>query len=72
VALRTINRSSRAFTYADLEAIPEDEHRYELSYGSLVVTPSPDTRHQAIMVNTAAFLHQRKPPSARVLAAAGS
>ncbi len=70
MALRTIDRSSRVFTYADLEAIPDDENRYELSYGSLVVTPAPNTRHQAITANVVAFLHQRMPPSLRVLAEA--
>lgn len=41
MALRTIDRSSQVFTYADLEAVPDDENRYELSYGTLVVTPRP-------------------------------
>ena len=70
MALRTIDRSGQVFTYADLEAVPEDENRYELSYGTLIVTPAPNTRHQAVMVTVASFLHQRKPPSVRVLAEA--
>lgn len=70
MALRTIDRSGPVFTYSDLEAVPEDENRYELSYGSLVVTPAPNTRHQAILANVVAFLHQRVLPSARVLAEA--
>ena len=70
MALRTTDRSGQVFTYADLEAVPDDENRYELSYGSLIVTPAPNTRHQAVMVTVAAFLHQRKPPSVRVLAEA--
>jgi len=70
MALRTIDRSGQVFTYADLEAVPDDENRYELSYGTLIVTPAPNTRHQAIMVTVASFLHQRKPPSVRVLAEA--
>lgn len=70
MALRTIDRSSQVFTYSDLESVPDDENRYELSYGALVVTPAPDTRHQAIMANVVAFLHQRKLPSVRVLAEA--
>jgi len=68
MALRTVERSSRIFTYSDLEALPDDENRYELSYGALIVTPAPNTRHQAVTANVVAFLHQRMPPSMRVLA----
>ena len=46
MALRTIDRSGQVFTYADLETAVEDENRYELSYGTLIVTPAPNTRHQ--------------------------
>lgn len=53
MALRTIDRSGQVFTYADLEDVPSDENRYELSYGTLVVTPAPNTRHQAVMVTVA-------------------
>ncbi len=70
MALRTIDRPGQVFTYADLEAVPDDENRYELSYGALIVTPAPNTRHQALMVSVAAFLHQCKPSSMRVLAEA--
>lgn len=67
MALRTTERSGDAFTYADVEAIPDDGSRYELSYGTLIVTPAPNTRHQAVMVAVAAFLHRRRLPSLRVL-----
>jgi Uma2 family endonuclease len=70
MATRTIDRSGQALTYADLEALPDDGSHYELSYGSLIVTPAPNTRHQAVMVTVAAFLHQRKLPSTVVLAEA--
>lgn len=70
MAPRTIERSNDAFTYADLEAAPDDGSRYELSYGTLVVTPAPNTRHQAVMVAVVSFLHSRKLPSLRVLAEA--
>ncbi len=70
MALKTIERSGDAYTIADVEAVPDDGSRYELSYGTLIVTPAPNTRHQAVMVSVAAFLHQRKPASLRVLAEA--
>jgi Uma2 family endonuclease len=70
MALRTIDGPGQVFTYADLEAVGDDENRYELSYGTLIVTPAPNTRHQALMVSVAAFLHQRKPSGLRVLAEA--
>jgi Uma2 family endonuclease len=70
VALRTVDPAGSAFTYADLAALPDDENTYELSHGALIVTPAPDTRHQALMVNVAAYLHHRRPASMRVLAQA--
>ena len=33
-------------TRADLEAIPDDGHRYELIDGVLVVSPAPSREHQ--------------------------
>ncbi|MDQ6726051.1 MAG: Uma2 family endonuclease [Actinomycetota bacterium] len=61
MALRTIDRPGQVFTYTDLEDVPDDGNRYELSYGTLIVTPAPNTRHQAVMVGVAAVLHQHKP-----------
>lgn len=66
-----VTTGGRGFTYADLELLPEDDdHRYELSHGALVVTPAPNTRHQMILAAVVAFLHDRKLPSQRVLAEA--
>lgn len=68
MAVATIGRKSRAFTYADLETLPEDDDNwYELSFGTLVVTPAPNTRHQAVAAAVVGFLVARKPPSQRVL-----
>lgn len=65
--MRTVDRPGRAFVYHDLDDLPNDGHRYELSDGSLLVTPAPNTRHQAILMNVAAFLHAHAPASRRVL-----
>ncbi len=40
-------------TYADLEGMPDDGHRYELVDGVLVVTPAPGTAHQRCVVRLA-------------------
>jgi Uma2 family endonuclease len=37
---------SRPLTAADLEALPDDGHRYELLDGTLLVTPAPRFEHQ--------------------------
>lgn len=56
------------FTYADLEDFDEDDaFRYELSYGTLIVSPRPSTRHQALVLSVSSFLYRRKLPSQRVL-----
>jgi len=39
----------RALTREDLDAMPDDGHRYELIDGTLVVTPAPSYRHQTIV-----------------------
>ncbi len=70
MAMRTLDRAGRVFTYADLEAVLDDENRYELSYGALIVTPAPNTRRKALVVAMAALLHQHRLPSTRVLAEA--
>ncbi len=68
MTVATVDRKSRAFTYADLETLPEDDDNwYELSHGALVVTPAPNPRHQAVTSAVVAFLVARKLPSQRVL-----
>ena len=36
----------RDWTWADLQQIPDDGHRYEIIDGSLYVSPSPSRPHQ--------------------------
>ena len=59
----------REFTRADLDAMPDDGHRYELIDGILVVTPAPSLRHQAIVVNLVVALKEACPDDLRVLIA---
>ena len=44
MSLGTFTNKGALFTYPDLEDLTEDENRYELSFGTLMVTPAPNTR----------------------------
>ena len=46
---------------ADLEAFPDDGHRYELLDGVLVVTPAPTPVHQRVVLRLAMILSQGTP-----------
>ena len=59
----------REFTRADLDAMPDDGHRYELIDGILVVTPAPSARHQTIVLNLAIALKQACPDEFQVFVA---
>lgn len=48
-AMTTLPRS-RPYTRADLDAMPDDGHRYELIDGVLVVTPAPSRGHQRVQM----------------------
>jgi Uma2 family endonuclease len=45
----TLLPQSRPLTVVDLEALPDDGHRYELIDGTLLVTPAPTPRHQLVV-----------------------
>ena len=64
-------RISAKFTYEDLQLIPPDRNRYEIIDGELLVSPSPDTLHQTILLNLAGELrlHVRKHRLGRVFVA---
>jgi Uma2 family endonuclease len=43
----------RPLTRVDLEAMPDDGHRYELIDGALIVTPAPSPLHQRAVLELA-------------------
>ncbi len=45
-------------TYEDLRRMPEDGKRYELIDGEVYMTPSPNTKHQAVVGNLHVALRQ--------------
>jgi Uma2 family endonuclease len=59
----------RPLTVDDLEAMPDDGHRYELIDGTLIVTPAPGWPHQGVQVRLTAWLYERCPRDLRVVAA---
>lgn len=47
--MRRVDTVKRRVSYADLQRIPEDGHRYELYDGELYVVPSPLPIHQIVV-----------------------
>jgi Uma2 family endonuclease len=60
---------SRPLTWRDLEAMPDDGHRYELVDGALVVTPAPSVRHQRLAFRLARILDDACPDTLMLLMA---
>lgn len=50
------------WTTDDLDELPEDGHRYEIVDGALIVSPSPTSRHQKIVVRLDVGLEPICPP----------
>ena len=61
-----VTREGEPFTREDLEATPDDGHRYEIIDGVLVVTPAPDADHQGVSAQLYLLLHAACPPDLRV------
>lgn len=68
-AVTTLPRTG--MTRDDLAALvpeePGDGHRYELIDGTLIVTPAPSRRHQAVAMELAVLLHAACPADLQVL-----
>lgn len=60
---------SRPLLRDDLDAMPDDGHRYELLDGALLVTPAPVWRHQSAVVRLVVLLDHDCPPALQVLVA---
>ena len=61
--------SGRSLTYADLEHMPDDGHRYELLDGVLIVSPAPRPLHQRAVLHLAIRLSAACPRELEVLVA---
>ena len=62
---------AQGWTVADLDRIPEDNHRYELIDGVVHVTPSPSDEHQEAGNVLWALLRAAVPSGLRVTTAVG-
>ncbi len=68
MAIETIGTPrGRAFTRADLEAMPDDGHRYELIDGVLIVSPAPRIVHQEFVLGLTLVLNAALPKGLRLL-----
>src|SRR4051794_3685545 len=59
----------RPLTVADLDAMPDDGHRYEIIDGMLIVSPGPDLRHQVVQSGLLRVLYASCPHDLFVLSA---
>ena len=61
----------RVFTVEDLEDMPDDEFRYELDVGMLIVSPAPSLPHQIAVTRLAIILNAACPPGLLVVTGPG-
>ena len=61
--------TTRAMTAAELIAMPDDGHRYELLDGTLLVTPAPNESHQTCVISLGTLLRAARQPGHKVLVA---
>ena len=57
MAMPTVSLPLPRYTVEDLDRFPQDGSRYELLEGWLIVSPSPGTVHQALVMSLSAALH---------------
>jgi Uma2 family endonuclease len=69
MALPLTKDPAQPFTFADLDAMPDDGRRWELIAGSLVVSPAPFGAHQLCAMELAAALHAARTSDTLVIPA---
>jgi Uma2 family endonuclease len=69
MALPLAQDPAQPFTFADLDAIPDDGRRWELIGGSLVVSPAPFGGHQIAVRELTVLLHAAETPDTLVIPA---
>jgi Uma2 family endonuclease len=62
---------TRELTVADMENMPDDEFRYELDDGVLIVSPAPSNLHQLAVLRLAQILDAACPPELVALPGVG-
>jgi Uma2 family endonuclease len=62
---------NRMLTVEDLEDMPDDEYRYELDDGVLIVSPAPSNLHQLVVSRLQMVLGAACPPEFLVLTGPG-
>jgi len=69
MALPFARDPSEPFTLGDLDAMPDDGHRWELIDGSLIVSPAPPGAHQWCAGQLFGLLHEACTPDTVVMPA---
>jgi Uma2 family endonuclease len=69
MALPLTKDPAQPFTFADLDAMPDDGRRWELIAGSLVVSPAPFGAHQLCAMELSAALHSARTSDTLVIPA---
>ncbi len=67
MAVVTVLPKSQPLTRRDLDAMPDDGHRYEIIDGALLVTPAPRPRHQLVAARLFTILASGCPARLEVL-----
>jgi Uma2 family endonuclease len=55
-SIHTAVNKALKFTYSDYRLLPDNGKRYEILEGELLMSPSPNTKHQIVLLNLAAIL----------------